>query len=48
MVAEARRRATPLDLPISFDVGDAHALDLPDEHVDVCRVTRVLRYLESP
>src|SRR5689334_14041519 len=48
MVAEARRRAAALDLPIAFEVGDAYALDLPNDHFDQCRVARVLRYLESP
>jgi ubiquinone/menaquinone biosynthesis C-methylase UbiE len=48
MVAEARRRAAALDLPISFAVGDAHALEVPDERFDLCRVARVLRYVEDP
>jgi ubiquinone/menaquinone biosynthesis C-methylase UbiE len=48
MVAEARRRAAELGMPITFEVGDAHALGFPDEHFDLCRVERVLRYLERP
>jgi ubiquinone/menaquinone biosynthesis C-methylase UbiE len=48
MVAEARRRAAVLDLPVAVAVGDAHALEFPDEHFDLCRVERVLRYLERP
>jgi ubiquinone/menaquinone biosynthesis C-methylase UbiE len=48
MVAEARRRALGLDLPIAVEVGDAHALGFEDERFDLCRVERVLRYLESP
>jgi ubiquinone/menaquinone biosynthesis C-methylase UbiE len=48
MAAEARRRAIALDLPIVVEVGDAHALDFKDERFDLCRVERVLRYLESP
>jgi ubiquinone/menaquinone biosynthesis C-methylase UbiE len=48
MVAEASRRAAALDLPITVSVGDAHALAFPDEHFDLCRVERVLRYLERP
>lgn len=48
MVAEARRRAAELELPMTVEVGDAHALEFPDEHFDLCRVERVLRYLERP
>jgi ubiquinone/menaquinone biosynthesis C-methylase UbiE len=48
MVGEARRRAAEVELPITVDVGDAHALEFPDETFDVCRVERVLRYLERP
>ena len=48
MIIEARRRAAALGLPITFEVGDAHALGLPDDSFDLCRVVRVLRYVESP
>jgi ubiquinone/menaquinone biosynthesis C-methylase UbiE len=48
MVAEARRRATALELSITVEVGDAHALAFPDGCFDVCWVERVLRYLERP
>ena len=48
MVAEARRRAIALDLPIVIEVGDAHALGFEDYRFDLCRVERVLRYLERP
>jgi ubiquinone/menaquinone biosynthesis C-methylase UbiE len=48
MVVEARRRAAALELPIAFEFGDAHALELPDESFDLCRAVRVLRYLQSP
>ncbi len=48
MVAEARRRAAQFDLAITVEVGNAHALAFPDQHFDLCRVERVLRYLESP
>jgi ubiquinone/menaquinone biosynthesis C-methylase UbiE len=47
-VEEARRRAAALDLAITFEVGDAHALALPDGQFDVCRTARVVRYLEGP
>jgi ubiquinone/menaquinone biosynthesis C-methylase UbiE len=48
MVAEARRRAEQLELPITVEVGDAHTLRFPDDWFDVCRVERVLRYLDRP
>jgi ubiquinone/menaquinone biosynthesis C-methylase UbiE len=48
MVGEARRRTAELEVPIMVEVGDAHALAFPDEHFDVCRVERVLRYLDRP
>jgi len=48
MVAEAQRRASELNLPIAFHVGDAHRLAFPDRTFDLCRTERVLRYLERP
>lgn len=48
MITEARRRAAVLDLPISFDVGDAHQVGLPDGSFDLCRAERVLRYVDRP
>jgi ubiquinone/menaquinone biosynthesis C-methylase UbiE len=48
MIAEARQRAAGLPLPIAFEVGDAHHVDLPDNTFDLCRTERVLRYLASP
>jgi ubiquinone/menaquinone biosynthesis C-methylase UbiE len=48
MIAEARQRAAGLTLPIAFEVGDAHQVDLPDNTFDLCRTERVLRYLDSP
>ena len=35
-------------LPLTFDVGDACHVDLPDSTFDLCRTERVLRYLDSP
>jgi ubiquinone/menaquinone biosynthesis C-methylase UbiE len=48
MITEARRRAAGLDLPISFEVGDAHQVGLPDGSFDLCRTERVLRYVDRP
>ena len=48
MITEARRRAAGLDLPISFDVGDAHQVGLPAGSFDLCRTERVLRYVDRP
>jgi ubiquinone/menaquinone biosynthesis C-methylase UbiE len=48
MITEARRRAAGLALPISFDVGDAHQVGLPDNSFDLCRTERVLRYVDRP
>lgn len=48
MIAEARQRAVDMSLPVAFEVGDAHHVDLPDNTFDLCRTERVLRYLASP
>ena len=48
MVAEARRRAADSGLPVQFVVGDAHALDLPDESFDRVRTERMLIHLADP
>jgi ubiquinone/menaquinone biosynthesis C-methylase UbiE len=48
MITEARQRAADLPLPLTFDVGDACHVDLPDSTFDLCRTERVLRYLDSP
>jgi ubiquinone/menaquinone biosynthesis C-methylase UbiE len=41
MIAEARRRAAGLTLPIAFEVGDARDVDFPDNTFDLCRTERV-------
>lgn len=46
MITEARRRGAGLALPISFEVGDAHQVGLPDGSFDLCRTERVLRYVD--
>jgi SAM-dependent methyltransferase len=44
VVAEATRRAHGRNLPVTFAVGDALALDLPDGSVDRCRAERLLMH----
>jgi ubiquinone/menaquinone biosynthesis C-methylase UbiE len=48
MIAEARRRVTDQDIPIAYEVGDAHQLALSDNTFSLCRTERVLRYLRNP
>jgi len=48
MITEARRRAAGLALPITFELGDARDIDLPDNTFDLCQTERVLRYLDRP
>ena len=48
MIAEARKRAAGLNLPVVFEVGDAQHAVLPGDAFDLCRTERVLRYLDSP
>lgn len=48
MVAEARARATDSGLPVEFTVGDAHALDFPDESFDRVRTERMLIHVADP
>ena len=48
LITEARHRARELDLPLQFQVCDAHGLTFKDGAFDVCRAERVLLYLEDP
>jgi ubiquinone/menaquinone biosynthesis C-methylase UbiE len=48
MIAEARQRAAGQDLSLAFEVGDARHVDFPANTFDLCRIERVLRYLDSP
>jgi ubiquinone/menaquinone biosynthesis C-methylase UbiE len=48
IIEEARRRVGGLDLPLHFQVGDAHSLTFQDSYFDICRAERVLLYLENP
>jgi ubiquinone/menaquinone biosynthesis C-methylase UbiE len=45
MIAEARRRAKELHVPITFEVGEVQALPFPDGTFDVCRTERLLEHL---
>jgi SAM-dependent methyltransferase len=48
LIAQATERTRALGLPLSFQVGDAHALDFPDDSFDAGRVERVLQHLADP
>jgi ubiquinone/menaquinone biosynthesis C-methylase UbiE len=45
MIAEARRRAAALQLPIEFEVGDAQRLRFADATFDACRTERMLMHV---
>jgi ubiquinone/menaquinone biosynthesis C-methylase UbiE len=45
MIAEARRRATDLHVPITFEVGEVQALPFADATFNVCRAQRLLEHL---
>jgi ubiquinone/menaquinone biosynthesis C-methylase UbiE len=48
MIAEARRRAAGLPLPVTYAVGDAQQLDFADNTFDGCRAERLLVHLTNP
>ncbi len=48
LLAEARRRAAGLDLPIDYRQGNAEHLPFPDHAFDVARAERLLLYLDDP
>jgi len=48
MIAEARARADAADLPVTFQVGNAHALEFVEDTFDGCRADRVLHHVEDP
>jgi ubiquinone/menaquinone biosynthesis C-methylase UbiE len=45
MVAEARRRAEDVTVPVSFEVGDVQAIPFPDGTFDACRAERLLMHV---
>lgn len=48
LIAEASRRALGRNLPVSFEVGDAHALRFSDECFDAVRTERMLMHVPDP
>ena len=48
LIAEARSRATGLNLPVEYQVGKAYPLDFPDQTFNGCWSERVFMYLEDP
>ncbi|MGD9893099.1 MAG: methyltransferase domain-containing protein [Dehalococcoidia bacterium] len=48
LLAEARRRASGLGLPIDYRQGNAEQLPLPDHAFDIARAERLLLYLDDP
>lgn len=47
VIAEATRRAQGRNQPVEFRVGDALALDLPDDCVDRCKAERLLMHVDG-
>jgi ubiquinone/menaquinone biosynthesis C-methylase UbiE len=45
LICEANKRAEGLNLPVEFQVGDAHCLDFADNVFDGCRADRVFQHL---
>lgn len=48
MIEEARRRWVSPGLPLRFEVGDVHALALPDHHFHAARADRMFQHLADP
>jgi len=48
MIAEARERAAGSDLPVEFQVGDAHQLSFTDNSFDVCFSAATFTLIEDP
>lgn len=48
MIAEARRRALDVNIPVEFRAGDAHSLDFEDCAFDGTRADRVYQHLAAP
>ena len=47
LIEEANQRSRHMELPVQFQVGDAHKLDLADNTFDGCRADRVFMYLQD-
>ncbi len=48
MLDAARRRAAAAGVAVEFEVGDAQALDFPDDTFDGCRSERTFQWLSDP
>jgi len=48
MIEEARKRNSSCLTNLSYQVGDAHRLDFPDQTFDRCRIDRVLQHIPQP
>lgn len=48
MIAVAQQRAEGCDLPVEFQVADAHRLPFADDSFDASRADRIFMHLESP
>jgi hypothetical protein len=47
IIAEGRRRASALGLPIVFEVADVQALPFDDDSFDACRAARLLEHVPN-
>lgn len=47
LIEEANQRSRHMELPVQFQVGDAHKLDLADNTFDGCRADRVFMHLHD-
>lgn len=47
VIEEARHRITSGDLSLTFQVGDVHSLELPDNSFDGCRADRLFMHIEN-
>lgn len=48
MIATARQRAEGCELPVAFQVADAHQLPFADNSFDAARADRIFMHLEAP
>lgn len=48
LIDQAVARTAPLGLPVTFQLGNAQAMDFPDNSFDAARIDRVLQHLADP